>query len=67
MSNCPHYGMSPHGMPTHGNQCALITHAHAPCKMEIRGQEPDEHSCKLLIDATLQAIADATERDQRRR
>jgi len=31
-----------------GNQCALITTAHSPCKMEVEGQEPDWSKCRLV-------------------
>jgi hypothetical protein len=32
-----------------GNQCALITNAYAPCRMEIEGNPPDWSKCPLNI------------------
>lgn len=32
-----------------GNQCAAITRAYAPCRMEISGVTPDETACALAI------------------
>jgi hypothetical protein len=31
-----------------GNECAVITTADSPCRMEIDGQEPDWRTCPLL-------------------
>lgn len=50
--SCPYYGKSsPPGnfgiVPTGGNQCALITEAHSPCRMEIKGDAPDFEHCEL--------------------
>lgn len=35
-------------VPTHGNQCALIVSAHAPCQMEINGETPSAARCPLI-------------------
>lgn len=52
--SCPFYGMSlimglPGGavlVPTEGNQCALMTAAHAPCYLETeRHLAPDWERC----------------------
>lgn len=32
-----------------GNQCAAITRAYAPCRMEVQGAAPDETTCGLAI------------------
>jgi hypothetical protein len=32
------------------NSCGLLTHAHAPCQLEIRGGYPDELACPLVVD-----------------
>jgi len=50
--NCRYYGMSGAAgrlISTHGNQCALILEAHAPCQMEIAGETPDEKTCRLVL------------------
>jgi hypothetical protein len=57
-SNCPFYGCAlalysgnaPFFLPTHGNQCALITSSHAPCYMEVEGQKPEWKLCKVIKD-----------------
>jgi len=54
--DCRYYGYSPQGMPTWGNQCALVTTAHAPCMMEIAGERPDALRCDRVLLATLQRI-----------
>lgn len=33
-----------------GNQCAAMTRAYAPCRMEIMGATPDEGQCSLAIN-----------------
>jgi hypothetical protein len=33
---------------SHGNQCALIRDSHAPCAMEVNGQQPDELDCPIV-------------------
>lgn len=51
--SCRFYGVAVHMMggtipvivPTHGNQCGLITNAHSPCAMEMRGETPDWKTC----------------------
>jgi hypothetical protein len=53
---CQYYGYSPLGMPTWGNQCALVIDCHAPCAMEIAGQQPDELQCDRVLLATLERI-----------
>lgn len=50
---CPFYGMSHpimvgHLLDSEGNQCALITSSHSPCKMEMAGQAPDWDKCGFL-------------------
>jgi hypothetical protein len=49
---CPFYGK--HAIPLmralidqHGNQCALITGAYAPCRMELAGASPDLEKCEF--------------------
>lgn len=57
---CPFYGFS--GQPqfnalfgTGGNQCALVTTAHSPCRMEVHEHcEPNLEECELR--GTAQAI-----------
>ena len=54
--NCPFYGRHtvlrgaafPILIAQQGNQCAVITTAYSPCRMEIDGQEPDWRTCPLL-------------------
>ena len=50
--SCPFYGYAQigrHGdkilFPSFGNQCALDTRAHSPCKMEISGLKPEYTDC----------------------
>ena len=31
-----------------GNQCALITASHSPCRMEMEGETPDWRVCPLV-------------------
>jgi hypothetical protein len=38
-------------IPQHGNECALITTAYAPCRMEIAGDTPDLQRCELAGSA----------------
>jgi hypothetical protein len=50
--SCRFYGFN--GMfggliPTHGNQCGLITDRHAPCQMEMAQRKPDEKTCSLVL------------------
>lgn len=42
-----HYGL----IPQHGNQCALITNALAPCVMEMQDQPPRWSKCSRVPDA----------------
>jgi hypothetical protein len=50
-AGCPFYGVTlvvldtPALVPSRGNQCALITEAHAPCAMEICGEIPEWREC----------------------
>ena len=41
-----------------GNQCALITEAHAPCRMETAGLDPDLEACELNGSARAIAFAE---------
>jgi len=53
--------------PTHGNQCALITGAHAPCYMERDGLAPDWRACgrNPAINGTYEyGIAEARRRNE---
>jgi hypothetical protein len=67
--NCPFYGRAyfdpPHISPnhppfllfgTHGNQCALVTASHSPCRMEIAGEEPDWKECVLVKEARCETV-----------
>lgn len=50
MTGCKFYGHAAAIgtlFPTGGNQCALVTNAHAPCRMEMEGQEPNWERCPL--------------------
>jgi hypothetical protein len=53
---CRYYGYSPQGLPTGGNQCALVVNCHAPCYLEIAGKAPDEMKCERVLIATLERI-----------
>ena len=52
--SCPFYGHAvafvngthPVMMETGGNQCALITGAHSPCRMELEGDPAQWEKCK---------------------
>ena len=60
---CPFYGHAANEAlrtlaPTLGNQCALITTSHAPCRLEIRGERVDLEACPL--NGTQRAIEFAT-------
>jgi hypothetical protein len=53
---CPFYGHYAAELirtliPSHGNQCALITRAHAPCAMEMDGKAPDLDHCDWNLSA----------------
>jgi hypothetical protein len=37
--------LRPMFMSTRGNQCALMTNAHSPCRMEIEGHSPEWYTC----------------------
>jgi hypothetical protein len=41
-------------IPTHGNQCGIVTGSHSPCRMKIDGLEPDMEACPLLRDIRLE-------------
>ena len=63
---CPFYGFSAfHGgifLDTKGNQCALITGSHSPCRMELREETPNWRDCPYNTPekrATIEAHADA--------
>jgi hypothetical protein len=54
LMSCPFYGnshfaLAAHGvlMTQHGNECALITGAFSPCRMEVGGVAPHWPSCPL--------------------
>ena len=45
---CPFYGFSAargNLIDTKGNQCALITNSHSPCRMEMNQEDPDWEAC----------------------
>ena len=45
---CPFYGMAMgegYFLDTNGNQCALISGRHSPCKMELDGEKPNWYNC----------------------
>ena len=58
MKNCPFYGRHFHATPDapspfmlidqHGNQCAIVHIAYAPCLMEMEGKEIDWRTCEAL-------------------
>jgi hypothetical protein len=50
--NCKFYGYTAlrrNGelVATHGNQCALLYEAFAPCRMETAGETPDLEKCEM--------------------
>jgi len=45
--NCQYYGKNLHGMDTEGNQCGM-KEGHAPCEMEMRGEEVNQKLCRWL-------------------
>jgi hypothetical protein len=55
--SCPFYGKHAPTAPgfdlmdSHGNQCALIMRALAPCVMEVQGASVDWRTCPLLTTA----------------
>lgn len=64
MNNCPFYGRHLHlgdrdnALPillidSRGNQCALVTTAFAPCRMEIAGRAVDWAECPLIAEIRL--------------
>lgn len=65
--NCPFYGcaMFATGMgiagpkpfllfKTDGNQCALITNSHSPCRMEMNDETPDWKTCILVREIRME-------------
>jgi hypothetical protein len=64
--NCPFYGRQMYqtgliGGPrpilligTNGNQCAIVTTSHAPCRMEIDSEEPDWKTCVLVRELRME-------------
>jgi hypothetical protein len=54
--NCPFYGKHLHVsiqgpillVDQHGNECAAIRDAYAPCEMEIQGREIDWRLCPVI-------------------
>ena len=67
--NCPFYGHAyyaahngaPHQppfvlFPSGGNQCALDTDSHAPCRMEQHGEVPDWKTCILVRSARCEEV-----------
>jgi len=60
---CPFYGrhaveLTRVLIDSHGNECALITAAYSPCRMETAGDTPDLARCEL--NGTARAIELAT-------
>ena len=66
--NCPFYGRALFGthfprenqppfvlFDQHGNQCAIITGSHSPCRMEIDGEEPNWKTCILVKNMRMEA------------
>jgi hypothetical protein len=41
---------------TNGNQCALITTSHAPCRMEMAGETPDWQTCILVREVRMEDV-----------
>jgi hypothetical protein len=64
MKNCPFYGRAiyPQVMlplrflliDSQGNQCALVTDAHSPCRMEIDGLPVEWRECPLIKDIRME-------------
>jgi hypothetical protein len=73
--SCRYYGMSGIAgdvlIPTGGNQCAMITWAHAPCQMELLGQDPDDYICPIaqredqVIDLKQALLSELEEYEER--
>lgn len=66
---CPFYGMYYSSrvavfLENSGNQCALITTAHAPCQMEMQRLQPNWRGCEFntsTIEDTVEGfVKDAT-------
>jgi hypothetical protein len=47
---------------SHGNQCALITEAFSPCRIETNGLRPDETSCALALASRPHALRECRHR-----
>ena len=64
MKNCPFYGRAMFAqmmlpfrfllLDSQGNQCGVITHRHAPCRMEIEGQSVEWRECPLIKDIRME-------------
>jgi hypothetical protein len=62
--NCPFYGRALFAqmiqpfrfvlLDSQGNQCAIITDSHAPCRMEIEGLPIDWKECPLVQHVRLE-------------
>lgn len=70
--NCPFYGCSMIGqlqsqlslaslilIPTHGNQCAIVFTAHAPCSQEIEGKPVDWRVCPAVAEIRAEFVFSA--------
>lgn len=65
--NCPFYGRAMYQsrmvtaakpfllLGTNGNQCALVLESHAPCQMELNGEDPEWRECVLVQDIRMEA------------
>ena len=63
--NCPFYGRAMFRahydsqppfvlFPQQGNQCALVTRSHAPCRMEMNGETPEWTTCILVKEIRME-------------
>jgi hypothetical protein len=65
--NCPFYGRALYQtrfaatgpqpfvlIDSRGNQCAVVTDSHSPCRMEIHGEVPDWKTCPLVRDIRME-------------
>jgi len=65
MTDCPFYGsfafVDAGGVtriPTGGNQCSLVTVAHAPCYLEAAGQPVDWRACERIPALVYRRLAE---------
>lgn len=64
--NCPFYGRAMYAqmmlpfrfllLNTVGNQCGLVTDRHAPCSLEINGEEVDWKACPRVKDIRMEEV-----------